>query len=433
MISKSKLQVLVASFVFALSSCGYSRFVQIPTSNKISPASPTITIDQFHYQVGVAKAIITPPHNTWLAGFNPIRSATGVHDNLEIRVLSLVDPSGKIFSFITADFIGFMYTDYLRLKQLVNISNINVFVFSSHTHSGPDMIGIWGALPFTSGRDENYINSVVNQMGLLVYESLSTLRQAEIYQSDISADGFSKNRREHFLDTTLSVLTFVNIETNHIIGTIVNFGCHPEVIKRKNRLISSDFVGSLRDELDRELDTTTLFINGALGGMVQPNMKWKDDEPFETRDKFGKNLANLAIKALTKTNNIPVGPINHSTKTIKIPLTNNKFWLAAILGFIPHREAVLSRIITTEVSVIKLGDFAIVAVPGEIVPELGLEIKRIGGVGTQTWSLANDEIGYILVKEKFFAHTFKYESTMSIGPDAGPIVMNAVEKLLKNR
>lgn len=65
------------------------------------------------------------------------------------------------------------------------------------------------------------------------------------------------------------------------------------------------------------------------------------------------------------------------------------------------------------------------------MPELALEIKKIGGPKTQVWSLANDEIGYILVEEKFFTRTFKYEHTMSVGPDAGTIIMRSVTKLLK--
>lgn len=416
----------------SISSCGYVRHVRFPRESTIHPMRINIEASE-GYRAGVAKAIVTPAHDTWLAGFMPWRKAEGAHDDLEVRTLAVIDSGGHAYIFVTVDLIGFMHNDVEVLRNKIDIPNIEIFVLSSHTHAGPDTAGFWGALPITSGRDENYIDEIIDVMAKTVVDSLKNAQQADIYSSSIIADGMTKNIRESFLDNELSVLVFHNPQIGHI-ALLANFGCHPEVLKKDNHLISSDFVGAMRDYVDKELYTTTLFVNGALGGMVQPNMKWDNNETFEKRDAFGRALGKTILLAVSKifiNNNAHVVPIKHRRSIIHLPLTNKYFLGAALIGLIPHRGVFLSGgYLTTEVNVIKIDEITIVMIPGEIVPELELEIKKIGGSGTQVWSLANDELGYILNKAKFSTKTFKYEHTMSVGPDTGPIIMNAVKALL---
>ena len=418
--------------LLVISSCGYARHIRIAQESAIYPLKPNINAIA-GYQAGVSKAVITPAHDSWLAGFLPWRSANGVHDDLEVRTVAAVDPTGKAYVFVTVDLIGFMYDDVMRLRQKISLPNVEIFVMSSHTHAGPDVIGFWGAPPFFSGRDEKYIDEVIDIIAKSVLVALNNIQPVSIYAGATDVINMSKNRREDYLDTELAVLDFHNGEIGHI-AILINFACHPEVLKENNYLITSDFVGAMRSHLDYELRGTTLFVNGSIGGSVSPNMAWNESETFARRDEFGEKLGEYALRAMSDISiNTPLisKPIVHIRRIIKIPLTNKFFWSAALLGIMPERGVILSGgYLTTEVNVLKIGNVTVVMIPGEIVPELGLEIKKMGGTKTQVWTLANDEIGYILKKEKFYTKTFDYERLMSVGPDAGSIIMEAVKQML---
>jgi hypothetical protein len=81
-------------------------------------------------------------------------------------------------------------------------------------------------------------------------------------------------------------------------------------------------------------------------------------------------------------------------------------------------------------------------VPGELLPRLGLDFKarmRAGGAGEAVIvGLANDELGYILAQEEFSepadyaAPGDRYEESMSVGPEAGPILAASLERLLSD-
>jgi hypothetical protein len=165
--------------------------------------------------------------------------------------------------------------------------------------------------------------------------------------------------------------------------------------------------------------------------MVRPGGVYLRDGSFEKRERFGREFAAYANRALLQA--APVDPgtaITLNREVVRIPQKNRRFWFAALLGFIPGRGTVLSGEVTTEVSVLRLGEVTIVMIPGEIAPELGLQIKAWGGPFTQVWSLANDEIGYILHPDKFHRDLFRYEAGKSVGPLAGSIIMASVARLL---
>jgi len=80
--------------------------------------------------------------------------------------------------------------------------------------------------------------------------------------------------------------------------------------------------------------------------------------------------------------------------------------------------------------------------PGELLPELGLELKHYmkasGANVAGVISLANDELGYIL-PEKDFVYPENplepgdhYEETVSVGPKIGTILMTSSKELINN-
>jgi hypothetical protein len=83
------------------------------------------------------------------------------------------------------------------------------------------------------------------------------------------------------------------------------------------------------------------------------------------------------------------------------------------------------------------------AVPGELFPKLGLQLKAAmhaaGATHTGVIGLANDELGYILPLEDFvypwnpFKPGAHYEETNSIGKAITTAVMQTLRELIANK
>jgi hypothetical protein len=385
---------------------------------------------------GVARRIITPPDGSaWLAGFNFNRPAVGVHDDIEARALAISDGTGRLFIFVTADVIGLFHDDVNRLRQRIHIPGATFFVLSAHNHQGPDTLGSWGPgirknhikLPLGSGRDENYIDWMIEMMAQAAVESVVRLERVSIDVGTAQIDDMCDNKREsQFLDTELSVVSFWNHAHTRRVAVLTNYGCHPETVENENQFITSDFVGVYRDRIDRAHHTTSFFVNGSLGAMVSPAFEWKRGS-FSGRTSFGEKFSSYVEHAFHNAEAMRMaGPVIHASEIVRIPLENKMFFVGALLGAIPLRGVLWSGNITTETHVLRIGEMTIVMIPGEITPELGLELKRIGGPHTQVWSLANDEIGYILDPDKYPWHMYRYERGKSIGSKAWPIIRDSV-------
>jgi neutral ceramidase len=386
-----------------------------------------------HLSVGVAKEDITPVSDMWLGGYYPGRKSAGVHDPIEARALSLQESDGKIYSFVAVDLLGFLYGDVIRVRQELGMPDVEVFVMSSHTHSAPDTIGLYGPtllkVPFSSGRDEAYVDLVIRKIIRAVKDSVADLEPALLFAG--STD-FSMLRSKYGgpVDVELSVTGFKAVSSGRIKAVIVNVGCHPTTLTSANTLITSDFVGPLRNYLDRELAATALFVNGALGGVthVFPHL---ERNTFEKARQVGKTMAGRAEEVVHGAQPIFTdGSVYHRRATVTIPLENRRILAATILGLVPGRGVSLRhKTIETEVNVLRFGAVTFVMVPGEMHPEPALSVKERFGPGTQVWSLANDEIGYILPTVRFYDPALAYWRGVSVGPETEGVIMEALEEI----
>jgi hypothetical protein len=134
--------------------------------------------------------------------------------------------------------------------------------------------------------------------------------------------------------------------------------------------------------------------------------------------------------------------LGFASKPISVKLTNILYKLA--FGRKLLRDGRDKQgYITSEVNLVRIGDMLLAAVPGELLPKLGLQLKqRMREAGARTVGiigLANDEIGYILPVEdfKYPLNPLKpgknYEETNSVGKYVAPAVMWALEDLIQGK
>jgi hypothetical protein len=123
-------------------------------------------------RAGADRRVITPSieRPVWLAGFQPNRPALGIQDNLYVRTLALQDGLGELLVLSACDLIGVLRGEVLAIRAAAGRQGIDeraVHVIATHTHHGPDTIGLWGPDPATTGRDPHYIDALCEAVDLI--------------------------------------------------------------------------------------------------------------------------------------------------------------------------------------------------------------------------------------------------------------------------
>lgn len=393
-------------------------------------------------KIGYAQKVITPllDKPVYLAGFGNNRRATTVHDDLYVRALAIQNNETTLV--LTAlDLIGFFRPDvYEVIKQtsklIKNAEGSSMIIASTHTHHGPDTMGMWGPDDRTCGVDLEYMSVLKKKIVDTIGASLSDLKPASAKWTSVHVPGLAKNARNpEIVDDELTLAQFVG-QNNKSLVTLFNFPCHPEVLWEHNPHITSDYVGYLRYEVEKQTGAPCIFFSGALGGMMTPDVK---DHSFEEAEFMGKKLAEEGLKALGASEGGKLEVVSTEKKEIKAKLTNILYKVAFKRKLLPDvRDK--KGFVQTEVNLIKIGGLWLATVPGELLPKLGLQLKaRMKEAGAQVTGvigLANDELGYILPVEDFkypwnpFKPGAHYEETNSIGKGIATSVTEGIKNLL---
>lgn len=387
-------------------------------------------------KIGYVQMVITPSLDkpVYLAGFGNNRRATTIHDDLYARALT-VQTERSTLVLVALDLIGFFRPDVLEVIKKVNRPDVQIVIASTHTHHGPDTMGLWGPDQKTRGVDEVWMSATKQKIADVILASLSTLEPASVKWASIHIPGLVKNARNpEILDDELTLLQFTTADSRPLT-TLFNFPCHPEVLWDMNPNMTSDYVHYLREEVEQQTGAPCIFFAGALGGMLTPDVK---DHSFEEAESMGRKLAWEGIASLSKVES-QKSAVSVEKRIIKAKLTNILYKLAFGRKLLPDvRDK--SGCVTTEVNLIRIGGLWLATVPGELLPKLGLQLKawmkEAGAHVTGVIGLANDELGYILPVEDFkypwnpFKPGKHYEETNSIGKDIASKVMDALHDVI---
>jgi len=403
-------------------------------------ACPTLSPSPTGLWAGVSALTITPDlaagEKVWLAGFDHNRPATGVHDDLWVRALALSD-GATAWVLAACDLIGLTRADVLVAADLLAARGQQpdgLIVCCSHTHSGPDTLGLWGRNYISSGINKRYQRRVEEQIAAAVEAALADLRPAHIRAAMGEVQGWMRNSRHSgVLDTAFPCLVAESPDGDPI-ATLVNIGCHPEVLWSQNRLITSDYPHYLRQKLETDGWGTAIYTSADLGGLVTPQVP---EHTFAQAQAMGEDLAGQAESILRAAPAIH-GQFRHASHVFAVPLDNPLFQAARLLGLIrPHiAKGVRPTSAETVATLTTLGPIAILGCPGEVSPDLGKELRQmLPGEIPFLIGLANDELGYIIPEADFrrpanYLDPGKsYVESMSMGPKTGTLLQAAVRDL----
>jgi hypothetical protein len=386
-------------------------------------------------QAGAAAAPVNPPMGAYIAGDKQDRHFTAIHDSLYAKAV-VVSDGKQAAALVTVDCIGLLLPDIRRIQEgasqritQFSLPPDHIIVSSTHTHSGPDVVGIWGKDYQNSGVDSAYMNFLVQTAIDQIVAAAAKLTPVTVTWGTTSfGEPWVQNICGEEIDRTLTTLRFSDAQAVPV-ATFTHFACHPTFLDAQFSVVSADFVGGFYREMDRQLGGTNLFLQGPIGGWIQPE---DGETSIEKAMNRGKEMALTALNALQKPDTLRQQRVEVKSAPLRLRVDNEGWKQLAAIGTI-QRE--MTDSVTTALSWLAIGEAQFATHPGETAPWFGLETKKLMATDgpKMVLGLSMDALGYIL-KPAYFENPdlphAPYLTSMSVGKDAGPDILKGLEKLI---
>jgi hypothetical protein len=355
--------------------------------------------------------------------------AKGVHDAIFARSFAIEgDGGGVIMTIVDLPGMGNKHIRSVRKKvaQLTGLAEGQILIGSTHSHSAPDMMGLWGGVP---GSYRDYLNNAIAQSMAAAWESRvpATLAVATVKAPNRNRRGWG------FTDDDMIVLDAKDLQGDRI-GTLVNFAAHPIILGEDNKHISCDYVGYAVQKMELGLGAPASLFNGTLGDASPkvPDGQYIDD--FARAKAYGELLADIAVAAVDSAEPIE-GSLVWAHTSWEQSVNNILFQLAAQLGILQYEfeTEILSQKVITQSTYFRLGtQVQVVSFPGESLTRNGLSIKEymktphkmlLGNTG--------DALGYFIPSDEWqTGKNDNYEETVSLGKTAGDNARDAIKAMI---
>lgn len=271
---------------------------------------------EFHGRIGVARRDITPPAGIYarLWGSAKHDIAEGVHRPIFVSCLAFQDLTKStelILLTLDACIIAQEEVESIRatlLKQF-NLEPHQLTVHPSHSHSVPTysrkhvdrpgghlILSHLEALYTSCAGAIEEARAAVSEATLTwAYGKCSLAFNRDAIDAASGREVCGLNLSEGADDTVL--VGRITDNAGAIRATIVNYACHPVSLGGANRLISPDYIGALRELVERETGgATCVFLHGPSGDLT-PRRSY--EAKVEAADQNGRELGYAALSALT--------------------------------------------------------------------------------------------------------------------------------------
>lgn len=283
---------------------------------------PSLTKSPAHaagIQAGVASVDITPPVGGKTTGYSSAQPTDAVHDPLSARVLVLKTDDVTV-ALVSWD-LCIVNSPWL-FEQVGKLGIDHLLLMNTHTHAGPKL-----AQEDFPSPDEPWRQTVEHR----VLETIKTAQSHLFAASFAAAEGkvqLGYNRLVRSTDNQYSVTHFENPDgvpygpVDSTVGVlritddqgkpravIVNYACHPVVLGPRNRKLSADYPGVMRNEVEKHLGDGAMcfFVQGCCGDINPILMaRAKDrDTDFDVVQHVGHELAVEVNRTLDRMQDTP--------------------------------------------------------------------------------------------------------------------------------
>ncbi len=358
---------------------------------------------------GVATSDITPPLGVMLMGYEP-RPATSVGYPLRAEALACSNAGGDGWIMVSADVCAFNS----RLTRLVSedvaattgLPPEAVVLAATHTHSGPHVTdALWCE---RSPLESSYFATLREKLAAVAITAWQQRAPGELLYGRTTAPELGFNRRiklpdgnwsnkwttpeaghQGYFDPTVELIG-VRRPDGALAALLVNFGCHPVVLGSSSSAISGDYVGYLKQVLERDGGVETALFTVSGHANVDPQRCVQAEESVAR--ELGERLAEIVVAALPELQVVA----GHEVAAVRESWEFDTTWqVSGRVGiYFPH--AGHGKPVATTLSGWRVGELAFLGLPGETVSEYRQQFEALSPFKrTIMVSLVNDFIGYL--------------------------------------
>ena len=397
------------------------------------------------YEIGAAATDITPPVGIPLAGnFRDDYASRGVHSPLRSRAL-VVRKDGAAVALIVADLLTLPEVLARRVREqvrrLCGLEPEQVLVAATHTHSGPAIEAVAGP-DCASAAIEHVLPGIVQSC----VRAFHSLKPMHLWSASACVDGVFFNRRLRLRDGSTVMnwtlpgkdaidrplgpvdpeigLLLAGSERDRPTLIAVNAALHAAVLAGDNWLMNPDWPGYYYAAVAQVFgpDTVAMFLQGAEGNVNHIDaLDPLQGRGFKEAQRIGSVMGLAAAQARFAAQPAS-GPVAWSSECVSLPprrITEEQ--LARARQTISEKDASgqsprgqvdgIPDVIfaadqirlahemppyCAEIQTLRIGDVAIVGLPGEFFVEFGLAVKAASPARvTLVVGLANGSLGYV--------------------------------------
>ena len=344
-------------------------------------------------RASAAKVDITPSAPQWLLGYGP-RKSTGVHDRIYHRVMALDDGRAQFF-LVSSDLCLLSPELYdqvaANLKKATGIERKQFWWSVTHTHSAPEVgpPGVYKVL--LKGRsdhewDAEYTEQISASLVKAVEQARARLEPARL-RTGLGTSMANINRRARDVDGKITLglnpdgpvdrqIGLIRLERpdGSLIALAANYAIHGTVLSGSNTTISGDAPGVVTEYLEKMLDGTVLFVNGAAGNAAPIYSVY----PTPAAGHLSEFRVLLGDRILQANKLLAKGSTEVSIRLdelfVETVLKPGLEWPRELAGYARVEDSgrVLVRL---PVRVLRLNDTAIWAAPVELFSEIAIDVR----------------------------------------------------------
>jgi hypothetical protein len=268
------------------------------------------------------------------------------------------------------------------------MSQADVIVQGTHSHSAPTAEGIWGPVPVP------YLEKLTDQTVSAVVAAAASARPAHLQWAAAAApdlDNVVTAQTDSYAgwtqDGQVSVLRALDPDTGATLATFANVPAHPDIVNGASlQQLGADYFGDVRDSLQALLGGTAVVGPATLGreeSFVQvgglDQMHW-----------YARVVTNRITEALSHAQWVTDPAVTSSELPVAVPGTNPLLLALVAANHMPDAQKqqlfeqtaeypidradtppyLTGAVIGTYVTALRIGALAYVSMPGESFPEI---------------------------------------------------------------
>ena len=387
------------------------------------------------FQVGWAKANITPHFPVKLVGYRPRGPHTGVHDSLFVNVM-VVDNGHLQSAIISIDLL--IFPPLLRKELTKRLPNIGwtieqTYLSATHTHTG---FGGWDDSPvggiLMGGYQPEVIDLLCNQILTALQEADRKKTSSKLSYIEISVPNLIENRLDKASNSD-SLIRVIQVEQKGgQKGLFLSFSAHATNINKSIHQLSGDYPSEWIKQLEENEEIDFAFYCAGMVGSHRSKQTKQQD--FEKTRYLGKRLADLTLAQLNKAQPI-AAPAQIMLTRLPIQLPDSQMRLAKYLKIYDWAFDWLMGELEAEISILQLGNLVLLGMPCDFSGELYIDHQLESsftekGLQPLITSFNGFYVGYITADEHQDVKSKEEVRIMSwVGPHKGAYFSEIIKKL----